>query len=383
MMAALKTGIPKMDDLLGEGLPQGSTVLLTGALGADIETFSQQIASTVSQGAGPCVYFVSDKRPEMIREKIKSLHLPLSEGAMSFIDGYSASIGMATSERFSVSDLSKLDETISVALADVKPTLLVFDAISAGLFGGGDLLAGVRRLVGLAKSSGATSVFLFTRIGEQDERVLPEMAGIFDIRVTIESVAENFIERSFYNVSTNPSVRVPFKVSSFGVSLYVPKILVTGPFHAGKSTFIHKISTRAVSVDRLGTTVALDHGYVEYGGLSVDLFGTPGQEAFNFILPILAKDTFGIILIVDSTDRSCFPRAREMLSLVWGNAIPFVIAANKSDLPGSIDEKEMRSLLNIGDAPPVVRTVAKTGEGLMECLAALFNLIISQGGAAR
>jgi uncharacterized protein len=55
-----------------------------------------------------------------------------------------------------------------------------------------------------------------------------------------------------------------------GIKIYIPKILVTGPFDAGKSTFVHSLSTRAISVDRLGTTIALDHGHIDHKGFSAD-----------------------------------------------------------------------------------------------------------------
>ncbi|MHC1582771.1 MAG: GTP-binding protein, partial [Candidatus Syntropharchaeia archaeon] len=35
-----------------------------------------------------------------------------------------------------------------------------------------------------------------------------------------------------------------------GIRIYVLKILITGPYNAGKSSFMHSIATEAVSVDR-------------------------------------------------------------------------------------------------------------------------------------
>jgi len=64
--------------------------------------------------------------------------------------------------------------------------------------------------------------------------------------------------------------------------VYIPKILVTGPYNAGKSSFVKKISKKSVSVDRKAlsafpTTIALDIGHLEYKGFVADVFGTPGQ----------------------------------------------------------------------------------------------------------
>ncbi|MFH0962134.1 MAG: GTP-binding protein [archaeon] len=374
MSPALKTGIPKLDELLLGGIPEGAAVLITGLLGADIETFGQQIASKTCESA-QCLYFVSDKMPSLVRERMGALKFP-STDKLHFVDGYSASIGMSTIEEFHTKKSGEIEGVISEAAKKVFPKLLVFDSLSSSNFANGkSFCERVTDLSRLAKSFGAVAVFLFPRLGEEDEAFAKELSKSFEETISIDSVAENFIERSFYTVSTKGEIHVPFKVTASGISLYVPKIIVTGPYHSGKSTFIHKISTKAISVDRLGTTVALDHGCVEYKGFSVDLFGTPGQEAFNFILPIISRDTFGVILIVDSSDRNSFPRAREMIDLVSGGRIPFVVAANKSDLPGVLVPDEIRALLTLGTNVPIIKTVSTTGEGIFETLVALFDII--------
>lgn len=369
----LRTGIPKMDELMPGGIPEGAAVMITGPLGAEIETFGQQIASSVAS-SGRCLYFVADKMPSLVREKLTSLRLPAGDNLV-FIDGYSVSIGMSTTEQFFTRSSADIDKVLLEAAGKVKPAAIVFDSLSSGIFREGGVKETATRLRELVRSLDASVIFLFSRMSPEDDALAKEMSGGFDSTVLIESVEENFIERSFYTVSTRSDIHVPFKVSAGGISIYVPKIIVTGPYHAGKSTFIHKISTRAVSVDRLGTTVALDHGYMEYGGFSVDLFGTPGQEAFNFILPIIGRDTFGVILITDASDRSCFQRAKDMVGLVSGGRIPYVVAANKSDLPGALSNEEIRSLLGAGEEVPVIRTVSTTGKGLMETVTALFDLI--------
>ena len=82
------------------------------------------------------------------------------------------------------------------------------------------------------------------------------------------------------------------KIKPGGFRGYIPKILVTGPFHAGKTTMVHSLSMRAVSVQRMGTTVALDFGHVDYKGFSLDLFGTIGQPRFDPILTVSDVEGF-------------------------------------------------------------------------------------------
>ncbi len=73
------------------------------------------------------------------------------------------------------------------------------------------------------------------------------------------------------------------------------KVVVTGPFGAGKTQFINTISEidvvtteRRISVPeqrkiKEETTVAMDYGYITIKkDVVLELFGTPGQRPFRF-----------------------------------------------------------------------------------------------------
>ena len=91
------------------------------------------------------------------------------------------------------------------------------------------------------------------------------------------------------------------------------KLIFTGPVGAGKSTAIQSISdtppvtTDAVATDmtqniKETTTVAMDYGTMQLeGGECLHLYGTPGQERFNFMWDILTKGGIGLILLLDNT----------------------------------------------------------------------------------
>ena len=75
----------------------------------------------------------------------------------------------------------------------------------------------------------------------------------------------------------------------------VLRLVVTGPFGAGKSTFIRSISeidtvdTDCKATDETAqlkqkTTVALDFGRLQFGkNMSLHIYGTPGQTRFDFM----------------------------------------------------------------------------------------------------
>jgi len=90
------------------------------------------------------------------------------------------------------------------------------------------------------------------------------------------------------------------------------KIIFTGPVGAGKTTAIAAISeVPPISTDvrcsdetqarKETTTVAMDYGYItlEDGG-RVHLYGTPGQERFDYMWAILSKGGIGLVLLLDN-----------------------------------------------------------------------------------
>lgn len=91
------------------------------------------------------------------------------------------------------------------------------------------------------------------------------------------------------------------------------KIIFTGPVGAGKTTAIESISdvapikTDATASDmtknrKAATTVAMDYGVMNLaGGEKIHLYGTPGQERFDFMWDILTIGGIGLILLLDNT----------------------------------------------------------------------------------
>src|ERR671920_2298846 len=91
------------------------------------------------------------------------------------------------------------------------------------------------------------------------------------------------------------------------------KMVVTGPFSAGKTEFIQsvseidvvsterKISSAAERTVKESTTVAMDFGRITVDeDLVLYLFGTPGQKRFDFMWEILAEGMLGFVVMVDA-----------------------------------------------------------------------------------
>ncbi len=93
------------------------------------------------------------------------------------------------------------------------------------------------------------------------------------------------------------------------------KIIFAGPVGSGKTTGIATLSdeppvcTNQSATDmtkqrKSKTTVALDYGTMSLDeNEKIHLYGTPGQERFNFMWDILTTNGLGLILLLDNTRR--------------------------------------------------------------------------------
>src|SRR5918995_1079947 len=122
------------------------------------------------------------------------------------------------------------------------------------------------------------------------------------------------------------------------------KIVITGPFAAGKTTLIKTISEVAiVGTERdvtdetrsakPKTTVAMDFGRITFADdLSLFLFGTPGQRRFEVMWEILSEGMIGFILLVNAADERSVEEGSHILDQFRQYAdVPYVIGVSHLD----------------------------------------------------
>ncbi len=116
------------------------------------------------------------------------------------------------------------------------------------------------------------------------------------------------------------------------------KIVVFGAYNAGKSTMIQTLDPSSRHVEAHtgdgDTTVALDYGRIGIHALQVYLFGTPGQDRFEFVRQIIARGMDAAVLVVDASvppdEFTC-----HLYSALLEQKVPFAVMLNKCDLPGA------------------------------------------------
>jgi small GTP-binding protein len=126
---------------------------------------------------------------------------------------------------------------------------------------------------------------------------------------------------------------------------HVFKILVTGPYAAGKTSLIQSVSqTPVVETDvvtsgieaavKATTTVAMDFGTFALDGEGVRLllFGTPGQERFFFMTDVMKGEVDVVTFVVDAQAEHTHREAGlAMRALLRDLRVPLVVAVNRCD----------------------------------------------------
>jgi small GTP-binding protein len=169
------------------------------------------------------------------------------------------------------------------------------------------------------------------------------------------------------------------------------KMVVTGPFNAGKTEFIKSVSEidivsteRKISseIERIKetTTVAMDFGRITVDDeMMLYLFGTPGQKRFDFMWEILSEGMLGFVVIIDSNRPETFREARKILETFRAYApTPYVVAANKQDCEDAWEIDDMRIALRLGSNIKLLECVATDKDSVKHILLELLYSILAE-----
>jgi len=154
------------------------------------------------------------------------------------------------------------------------------------------------------------------------------------------------------------------------------KICMLGSFAVGKTSLVRRF-VESIFDEKYHTTIGVkvDKKVVRVGGQDVTLvlWDIHGEDGFQKLRMEYLRGMSGYLLVVDPVRRQTFEDALSLQARVTESmgSIPWVLVLNKSDLidDWNVDLDRIKGLQDRGQ--DVLRTSAKTGDGVEEAFSHL------------
>lgn len=169
------------------------------------------------------------------------------------------------------------------------------------------------------------------------------------------------------------------------------KIVVAGPVGAGKTAFVRSLSqTEVVDTDaaaseaigKANTTVAMDFGTLDLDGIPVYLFGTPGQDRFDFVWDVLCEGALGLVFLVSGAHPGRFGAARRILEHITSRQpVPFLVGVTHQDAERRWTPDEVADYFDLDPTEAIGLDATDPQSALRALEALLENLVRARSSA--
>ena len=163
------------------------------------------------------------------------------------------------------------------------------------------------------------------------------------------------------------------------------KLIVAGHVGAGKTTFIRSISeidavdTDVKSSENIGkelTTVAMDYGILTLDGIPLHIYGTPGQDRFDFMWEVLCTGALGLVLLVRGDSIAEFSKSRNILDFITSRInVPFLIGVTRYDLPECWDLMAIADFFGL-EPWQIIGLDARDTDSCLEVIGYMLELVV-------
>jgi len=225
-MARVKTGVKGLDDLLGGGLPEKSSIMLIGPPGCGKSTLAQQFMSQGIKEKNGCMYITLDSEPDEIQSSMKSFGWKSSSPQMSFIDAYSWRIGEPKGKHVmsNLGNVNELNIEISAVIKEqekFKQKRSVFDSISTLLIYANPSLVVkfIPVMIAKEKRAGYTNILILEE-GVHDQKTVTTLNYVTDGVIEFKMEGDKrFLRVSRMKATKHKRDWMEFKVTDKGIVL--------------------------------------------------------------------------------------------------------------------------------------------------------------------
>jgi len=159
---------------------------------------------------------------------------------------------------------------------------------------------------------------------------------------------------------------------------YLFKIILVGDSGVGKSCTILRLTSNSF-VNSHDITIGVEYGtkYINTDNkkIKLQIWDTAGQECFKSIIRAYYRDSAGVLVCYDITDRKSFQHVENWINEILKECIKkpkMILVGTKHDIENNrqVSMKEAQELADEHDMA-FIETSSKTGEGIEKC----FNII--------
>ncbi len=168
------------------------------------------------------------------------------------------------------------------------------------------------------------------------------------------------------------------------------KIVFFGPAMSGKTTAIRWLFSSLDYADKLtsientvGRTMFCDFGTIpfplnENWTVNAHVWSATGQDFYRSTREVVLVGADGVIFMADSQSTLLDENLaswNELMSMITEEErpLPVVVCLNKQDLPGTLQEEQLREHLRLPASVPVFRSIAKNGHNILEAFQYIFQ----------
>jgi len=132
--------------------------------------------------------------------------------------------------------------------------------------------------------------------------------------------------------------------------------LILGLDNAGKTTYLEQTKTKfnrnykGTNLNKITTTVGLNIGKVDTGGIRLNFWDLGGQEELQSLWDKYYAESHAVIYVIDSSDRDRLLESKGAFDKMVTNealdSVPLLVLANKQDIPGCMTISEIKGVFN-------------------------------------